>query len=127
VQDTGCGITRSEQEKLFNRFTQATPKTHVKYGGSGLGLYISKSLAELQGGCIGVHSELNVGSTFAFFVESRIVSPLDGLERRFSNSLLRDPSVSVEEIVRAAKLTVLVVEDNLVNVSRALSWSTHVI
>lgn len=42
VSDTGCGLTLDEQRRLFNRFTQATPKTHVKYGGSGLGLYISK-------------------------------------------------------------------------------------
>lgn len=42
VSDTGCGLTPHEQCRLFTKFTQASPKTHVEYGGSGLGLYISK-------------------------------------------------------------------------------------
>jgi signal transduction histidine kinase len=63
-----------EQEKLFSRFSQASPRTHIKYGGSGLGLFISKSLATLQGGAIGVYSEGNLGSTFAFFIGVRMAT-----------------------------------------------------
>ena len=71
VQDTGRGLTASEIKTLFQRFSQASPRTHVTYGGSGLGLFISRELVELQGGQIGVASESGKGSTFAFYVKSR--------------------------------------------------------
>jgi CheY-like chemotaxis protein len=71
VRDTGCGITENEKKNLFTRFSQASPRTHVQYGGSGLGLFISRQLTELQGGEIGVASEAGVGSTFAFYLKSR--------------------------------------------------------
>jgi CheY-like chemotaxis protein len=71
VRDTGCGITESEKKNLFTKFSQASPRTHVKYGGSGLGLFISRQLTELQGGEIGVASEAGVGSTFAFYLKCR--------------------------------------------------------
>jgi CheY-like chemotaxis protein len=71
VQDTGRGLDDVERNFLFKRFSQATPRTHVQYGGSGLGLFISKELTEAQGGQIGVASTAGVGSTFAFFVRSR--------------------------------------------------------
>ena len=71
VRDTGCGITEDEKQNLFIRFSQASPRTHVQYGGSGLGLFISRQLTELQGGEIGVASEAGVGSTFAFYLKCR--------------------------------------------------------
>ncbi|KAI9163266.1 Hybrid signal transduction histidine kinase K [Paramyrothecium foliicola] len=74
VQDTGQGLTESEMGTLFNRFVQASAKTHVKYGGSGLGLFISRRLTELQNGAIGVASRPGVGSTFAFYIEAYIPS-----------------------------------------------------
>ncbi|KAK7408902.1 hypothetical protein QQX98_008906 [Neonectria punicea] len=70
VMDTGQGLTALEMGNLFNRFVQASSKTHVKYGGSGLGLFISRRLTELQNGAIGVASEPGVGSTFAFYIEA---------------------------------------------------------
>lgn len=75
VQDTGRGISPSEMKRLFQRFQQASPKTHIKYGGSGLGLFISRELARLQNGQIGVSSESGVGSTFAFFVRAQRCPP----------------------------------------------------
>lgn len=56
VIDSGRGLTEPEKDILFRRFTQASPRTHVQYGGSGLGLYISRELTEKQGGQIGVSS-----------------------------------------------------------------------
>ncbi|TAQ90767.1 hypothetical protein B7494_g919 [Chlorociboria aeruginascens] len=71
VQDTGRGLDENEKTLLFQRFSQASPRTHVQYGGSGLGLFISRQLSELQGGEIGVASERGVGSRFAFYVKAR--------------------------------------------------------
>ena len=125
VQDTGCGITIAEQGNLFTRFSQATPRTHVRYGGSGLGLFISKSLAELQSGCIGVHSEPDVGSTFAFYIGTRIATTSKAeIPKDFNIRLDSERSKSTEEVVKAANYSVLIVEDNIVNVSDNTSWLT---
>ncbi|KAH8725183.1 hypothetical protein GQ44DRAFT_681460 [Phaeosphaeriaceae sp. PMI808] len=71
VKDTGIGIGRDGQKKLFERFRQATPKTQENYGGSGLGLFISRKLCQLHGGDIGVSSKEGEGSTFGFFFKVR--------------------------------------------------------
>ncbi|KAK5171140.1 uncharacterized protein LTR77_004284 [Saxophila tyrrhenica] len=71
VRDTGRGLNAEEKKMLFMRFSQASPRTHVQYGGSGLGLFISRELTELQGGEIGVESEAGKGSTFAFYIVAR--------------------------------------------------------
>ncbi|KFA46842.1 hypothetical protein S40293_05604 [Stachybotrys chartarum IBT 40293] len=75
VQDTGCGLTGEEKQILFQRFKQASPRTHAQYGGSGLGLFISKHLTELHGGRIGVASEAGSGSLFALYVQARRSPP----------------------------------------------------
>lgn len=62
VRDTGRGLTHDEQSRLFRKFAQANVRTHVEYGGSGLGLFISRELTELQGGEIGLYSEPGKGS-----------------------------------------------------------------
>ncbi|QSZ30259.1 hypothetical protein DSL72_004781 [Monilinia vaccinii-corymbosi] len=76
VKDTGCGLTAAEKKNLFTRFSQASPRTHVHYGGSGLGLFISRQLTELQGGEIGVASNFGCGSTFAFYIQCRRASEI---------------------------------------------------
>lgn len=127
VSDTGKGLEQEEMTRLFNRFQQATAKTHIKYGGSGLGLFISRELTESQGGEIGVYSEPGRGSTFAFYVkgrraeppteQSQILQPVESnrSERRTSIEDIRAATALRKNSIPNDRLTILLVEDNLVN------------
>lgn len=69
VKDSGIGMTNFQAEKVFDAFTQADSSITKKYGGTGLGLTITKNLIELMNGKIWVESELGVGSTFTFEIK----------------------------------------------------------
>ncbi|MGR5287419.1 response regulator [Vibrio maritimus] len=100
VVDSGIGIEKAHQDKLFDKFTQADSSTTRKYGGTGLGLSISKKLVELMGGDIGVHSEFGKGSTFWFEV------PLPHLA---------DKDVHYAPMGDLKQQRILVVDDNPIN------------
>jgi len=77
VKDTGIGIKPEMHEKIFERFRQADKTIQVNYGGSGLGLSISKGFVELLGGKIWVESELEKGSTFYFTIPYNPINEID--------------------------------------------------
>lgn len=131
VKDTGKGIKEEEMTRLFKRFAQANIKTHIKYGGSGLGLFISRELTEMHGGLIGAQSTPGEGSTFMFYImASRIANspkpePLQfaalASPSKQSSSQLRSPTprdldtFSRKSSSQHNSLHVLLVEDNVLN------------
>ena len=112
VDDTGRGLSDAECDLLFRRFSQATPRTHVTYGGSGLGLFISRELTELQGGEIGVASIPGYGSTFSFYIKAYKSEPPSGSElgraRSHSSNISSAPSsipITIRSTARNGRLT----------------------
>jgi signal transduction histidine kinase/FixJ family two-component response regulator len=80
IKDTGIGMTELQQANLFQKFSQADSSTTRNFGGSGLGLYLSKKIALVMGGGIIVSSELGIGSCFILTVNAK----QDGI--KFSNA-----------------------------------------
>jgi PAS domain S-box-containing protein len=70
VSDSGIGISQEQQAKLFQSFQQAETNTSRKFGGTGLGLVISKNIVEMMGGRIWIESELGKGATFIFNIKA---------------------------------------------------------
>ncbi len=77
VSDTGIGISKEQQKKLFQPFSQVDPSTTRKYGGTGLGLVICERLANLMGGKIWMVSEPGKGSTFCFTIKLGCSEPTE--------------------------------------------------
>ena len=98
VKDSGIGMTEAQVQGLFQSFTQADASTTRKYGGTGLGLTISKTLTEMMGGDIWVESEYGKGSTFFFTTKF----PISDIAQ---NKILASPEA-------LANLPVLIVDDS---------------
>ena len=105
IKDTGIGISKENQTKLFQEFTQADSTTTRKFGGTGLGLTISKKLSELLGGEIGIESDLGKGSTFWFTIELK-------------KSDKKTEPVTIGDL---GKAKVLIIDDNATNLEVARS------
>jgi hypothetical protein len=71
VTDNGCGITEAEKAKLFKPFAQANKSVQGKYGGTGMGLWISSKLAEAMGSTLSCESHINSGTTFTLKIPTK--------------------------------------------------------
>jgi signal transduction histidine kinase/CheY-like chemotaxis protein len=114
VKDTGIGIRKEEQKKLFKAFSQADGSTTRNFGGTGLGLIISKQLVDLMGGKIWVKSRYGMGSSFIFEIDLRTIKdlPKDVEWKRDTLKDSRDLKKSVE-LLEGHR--VLLVDDNQIN------------
>ncbi|MCR5272053.1 MAG: response regulator [Lachnospiraceae bacterium] len=113
VKDTGIGIKEEDLKTIFESFTQVDTKRNRSVEGTGLGLAISKRLVEMMGGKVDVESVFGEGSTFSFFVKSRVMNwePIGKLQ---------DAIISVEHeffhtTFTAKDAKILVVDDNTMN------------
>jgi two-component system, sensor histidine kinase len=113
VNDTGIGISKEVQNQLFLPFTQADVSTTRKYGGTGLGLQISKHLCEQMGGSISLSSEEGKGTAFTFYIN---------VERpELVNVEVAEGDGFTTPRKPVAETRVLVVEDNIINQKVAYS------
>ncbi|MDD4929099.1 MAG: PAS domain S-box protein [Gallionella sp.] len=112
VRDTGIGLNEEQKGRLFQSFSQADTSTTRKFGGTGLGLVISKKLAELMGGEVGVESMPGIGSTFWFTAKmgKSVVQPR---QRALSGDLMNQRVLVVDDNDNAR----LVLSDQLISMS----------
>lgn len=105
VKDTGIGISPQHIDHIFERFTQAGSDTNRKYGGTGLGLTIVQQLVELQGGKIGVKSEMGKGSIFTFNLRFNKMTEREIIQHK----------LTIENVENIENCSILVAEDVLIN------------
>jgi CheY-like chemotaxis protein len=107
VSDTGIGITPEQLNKLFEPFTQADPSMTRRFGGTGLGLVISRRFCNMMGGDITVESRIGVGATFTMTLPVKVVDP-----KVETAPILEEPETSYPQPPAGASV-VLVIDDDL--------------
>ncbi len=111
IEDTGCGIKKEDQDKIFDNFKQVNSKRNRSVEGTGLGLAIVRHLVQLMSGSIELTSEYGVGSVFTITLPQKII------DRRTLHECPEalTKEVAPEETFTAEGYKVLIVDDNLVN------------
>ncbi|WP_051484347.1 response regulator [Shewanella waksmanii] len=104
VEDSGIGMTPEQQKRLFQSFSQADASTTRKYGGTGLGLTICKTLTEMMAGKIWVESESGVGSRFYFTAKFAVSDAVPTIRPASAKSLLNLPILIVDDSVAAREI-----------------------
>jgi PAS domain S-box-containing protein len=118
VRDTGIGMTTAERQRLFQAFSQADSSTTRRFGGSGLGLVISRQLVELMKGHIEVTSEPGRGSCFSFEIQAEACQPPapGPVPTSVPSAPLPPPVIPVQRrLTGLAGRRLLLVEDNAIN------------
>jgi signal transduction histidine kinase len=116
VRDTGAGISPEVQMRLFEPFVQEDGSTTREYGGTGLGLAMSKQLVTMMGGTIGAESEVGRGARFWFVV------PFDSASETSEDIPMQ---YAIGAPLGSSSARILVVEDNIVNQQVAVAMLTH--
>ncbi len=124
VKDTGIGMTPAQMERLFSEYSQADSSTFGQYGGTGLGLTISKRIVELAGGNIKVESEYGKGSSFYFSIPMKISEDFS-----IEKIIVEEQSFINQPLALKYPLRILIAEDNdvnlllMVNILKQLGYS----
>jgi CheY-like chemotaxis protein/nitrogen-specific signal transduction histidine kinase len=116
VSDTGIGMSPEHVQKLYEPFTQADASTTRKYGGTGLGMAITKHFCQIMGGTIDVESQEGVGSTFTVRIPAVVITSMPEEEQ--------ESAAPVPQVLGAYKARILVIDDELEArdlISRALA------
>ncbi len=121
VMDTGIGMTQKQQEKVFEAFSQADPSTTHDYGGTGLGLTISRLLVGLMGGNLQVESELGQGSTFSFEITLDHASSDVTSTNQLPESLLDMNVLVIDDNTTVQKIFKIILESFSLRVTLASS------
>ena len=102
ISDSGIGMTTEQVDKVFKPFTQADEKTTRKFGGTGLGLTITKMFSEMMGGGITLSSVINEGTTFTVTIPKNVIDP-----KKLKEEIDKDSPITTE-----GSFTILVIDDD---------------
>ncbi|WP_322905827.1 ATP-binding protein [Paenibacillus sp. SGZ-1009] len=121
IKDSGIGIAKQDQNKLFQSFSQVDDSQSREFGGTGLGLVISQQIVELMQGTITVESEQGLGSTFEFTIPVRYPilsnsrSDSSTIVKKLSETVARHPKVADGPDKESAPLRVLLADDDRIS------------
>lgn len=121
AKDTGIGIKKNNQLKIFEAFSQEDNTTSKKFGGTGLGLSISNQLLGLMNSQLELNSEVNKGSEFSFILKVKYSNETTNLETKI------DKAITKNSIITNDKLIIFIVEDNKINMLLAKTLIKNIV